>query len=176
MTRREAVKWLRAILQDTLEAGDERDTKRIEAVNLAIEVLQSDWRPCHRATGPAVKVSGPSEAYGQVRYLARHVKEHLVGLYLDAQNGLIVRETLSMGALNTTRTHPREVLRPAIVNNALGFILAHNHPSGNLTPSQDDMDFTKAMRRAAELMGVDLHDHLIVGRSGYVSLRERGLL
>ena len=175
MTRRETVKWLQAILEDRLDPDDERDQQRVEAVKLAIEVLRADWRPRRRYPSSAVKISGPSEAYGQVRYLGRHAKEHLVGLYLDAQNSLIVRETLSMGTLNTTRTHPREVLHPAIVNHALGFILAHNHPSGNLIPSADDTEFTKAMRKAADLMGVDLHDHLIIGRNGYVSLRERGL-
>ena len=175
MMRREAVPLLQAILADTLEPDDERDAKRVEAVELAIAVLQHDRRPRRKFPNPAVKVSGPREAYGHVRYLGRQVREHLVGLYLDAQNCLIVRETLSMGTLNTTRTHPREILHPAIVNHALGFILAHNHPSGNLTPSSDDAEFTRAVRRAAELMGIDLYDHLIIGRNGYISLREQGL-
>lgn len=122
------------------------------------------------------RASSPREAYAQVRDLARSAKEQLVGLYLDGQNCLIVRETLSVGTLNTTRTHPREVLRPAILNHALGFILAHNHPSGNLTPSRDDVEFTHGMRRAAELMGIDLYDHLVVGASGFVSLKEKGLI
>jgi DNA repair protein RadC len=175
MTRPEAIKWLQAILDDTLERDDERDAKRIEAIELTIEVLRSQRRPRRRGDSSRT-VSGPREAYGHVRYLARQRKEHLVGLYLDAQNCLIVRETISIGTLNTTRTHPREILHPAIVNHALGFILAHNHPSGSLTPSQDDADFTKAIRRAAELMGVGLYDHLIIGRSGFVSLKEKGLL
>lgn len=176
MTRREATKWLRAILDDTLERDDDRDAERAKAVELAIEVLDNDHRPRRKCSSTTMRVSCPSEAYGYVRYLARHAKEHLVGLYLDAQNCLIVRETLSMGALNTTRTHPREVFHPAIVNHALGFILAHNHPSGSLTPSSDDAAFTKQMQRAAELMGVGLYDHLIIGRNGFISLKEKGLL
>jgi len=178
MTPSEAVVYLEAILEDTLEAGDERDAKRIEAVQLAISVLKAD-RPRGRRTkrrNVTIQVSSPREAYGQVRHLARATKEHLVGLYLDAQNGLIVREVLSIGTLNTTRTHPREVLQPAIMNHALGFILVHNHPSGSLVPSRDDVEFTRAMRRAAELMGIDLYDHLVVSREGYVSLKEKGLL
>ena len=103
-------------------------------------------------------------------------KWRLVGLYLDAQNCLLARETLSIGTLNTTRTHPREVLQPAILHHALGFILVHNHPSGNLTPSRDDVEFTRAMRRAAEIMGIDLYDHLVIGASGFVSLKEKGLV
>ena len=121
-------------------------------------------------------LSGPREAYHQVRDLRRARKEHLVALYLDAQNHLICRETVSVGSLNTTRTHPREILQPAIACSALGFILAHNHPSGSLSPSQDDVDFTRAIKRASEIIGIGLYDHLIVSESGYVSLKEKGLL
>lgn len=121
-------------------------------------------------------ITRPRQVWNQVRGLARARKEHLVGLYLDAQNGLLHRETVSIGSLNTTRTHPREILYPAIVHMALGFILVHNHPSGSLDPSQEDVDFTHAVRRASELMGIDLYDHIIVSRDGYTSMRERGLI
>jgi len=122
------------------------------------------------------QLNQPQQAYRQVRHLARAKKEHLVGLYLDAHNGLLHQETISIGSLNTTRTHPREILFPAVSHLALGFILAHNHPSGCLEPSAEDLEFTQAVRRAAELMCIELYDHLIVGRDGYTSLRERGLL
>ena len=121
-------------------------------------------------------MSSPREAFSQVRDLRRARKEHLVALYLDAQNHLIARETISIGSLNTTRTHPREILQPAIACSALGFILAHNHPSGSLKPSQDDIDFTRAIKRACEIIGIGLYDHLIIGESGFLSLKEEGLL
>jgi len=132
-----------------------------------------------RLLGPSAeepRVSSPAEAYALVRDLRRARKEHLVSLYLDAQNRLICRETVSIGSLNTTRTHPREVLQPAIVNCALAFILVHNHPSGSLDPSRDDVEFTRTMARAGDLMGISLYDHIIVSRRGFVSLKERGLL
>jgi len=122
------------------------------------------------------RVGSPREAYDLVRDLKRARKEHLVALYLDAQNFLIERETISIGSLNTTRTHPREILQPAILHSALSFVLVHNHPSGSLEPSRDDLDFTRSIGRAAELMGVSLADHLIVSPKGYVSLKERGAL
>jgi DNA repair protein RadC len=122
------------------------------------------------------RISSPAEAYALVRDLKRARKEHLVSLYLDAQNRLICRETVSIGSLNTTRTHPREVLQPAIVNSALAFILVHNHPSGSLDPSRDDVEFTRTMARAGDLMGISLYDHIIVSRRGFVSLKERGLI
>jgi DNA repair protein RadC len=129
-----------------------------------------------RAGDERPRVSRPREAWEQVRGLARAKKEHLVGLYLDAQNRLLRRETISIGSLNTTRTHPREILYPAVVHLASGFILAHNHPSGCLEPSPEDLEFTRAVQRAGDLMGIDLYDHLIVAEGGYTSLRERGAL
>ena len=122
------------------------------------------------------RLDGPRAAFRQVRPLCQAKKEHLVGLYLDAQNGLLHRETISIGSLNTTRSHPREILYPAVRHLALGFILAHNHPSGCLEPSAEDIEFTRAVQRAGELIGIELYDHLIVARSGYTSLRERGLI
>ena len=122
------------------------------------------------------RVGSPAEAYALVRDLKGARKEHLVALYLDAQNRLLMRETVSIGSLNTTRTHPREVLQPAVVHSALAFVLVHNHPSGSLDPSRDDVEFTRTMQKAGELMGVSLYDHLIVSRRGYVSLKERGLM
>jgi DNA repair protein RadC len=122
------------------------------------------------------RISRPSDAFSQVRDLGEARKEHLVGLYLDAQNGLLERETLSIGSLNTTRTHPREILYPAIRHLALGFILVHNHPSGCLDPSDEDVEFTRSVKRAGELMGIELYDHLVVAAGRYTSLRERGLL
>jgi DNA repair protein RadC len=122
------------------------------------------------------RLSRPRQVHRQLRHLGQAKKEQLVGLYLDSQNAILHQETLSMGSLNTTRTHPREILYPALRYLALGFILAHNHPSGCLEPSTEDIEFTLAIRRAAELMGIELYDHLIISRHGYCSMRERGLL
>jgi DNA repair protein RadC len=128
------------------------------------------------ASREAPRISTPKEVYAQVRDLGAAKKEHLLGLYLDSQNHLLARETISIGSLNTTRTHPREILHPAITHLALGFILVHNHPSGTLVPSSDDVEFTRAISRAGELMGIPLYDHIIVTREGFVSLKEKGML
>lgn len=124
-----------------------------------------------------VRLTRPSDVFQEARELHLSRQERMLGFYLDAQNGLLARVELSVGALNTTRTHPREIFWPAIGVNALGLILAHNHPSGASEPSDEDVAFTKAMQRAGELLGVELYDHVIVcGPSSYVSLRERGLM
>lgn len=120
------------------------------------------------------RITRPREVWTLTRELRYAKKEHLLGLYLDAQNGLIHRETISVGSLNTTRSHPREILYPAIAHLALGFILVHNHPSGSLEPSDEDVAFTRGVSRAAETVGIELYDHLIVSRGGFTSLRERG--
>lgn len=122
------------------------------------------------------RIHTPRHVHRRVRALGRAKKEHLVGLYLDVQNGLIHQETISVGSLNTTRAHPREILYPAIEHLAVGFILVHNHPSGCPDPSAEDVEFTRSVRGAADLLGIDLFDHVIVAGRGYTSLRERGLL
>ena len=129
---------------------------------------------CTSAEASRPRLTRPREVFKEVRHIGPLKKEHLVGLYLDAQNGLIHSETISIGSLNTTRTHPREILYPAIVHLAFGFILAHNHPSGSLDPSDEDVAFTRAVQRAGELIGIELYDHLIVSATGFTSLRERG--
>lgn len=122
------------------------------------------------------KITRPVEAYRQVKSIGGQRTEHLVALYLNAQNFLLSKETISIGSLNTTRTHPREILWPAVTRLSFGFILAHNHPSGCLDPSDEDVAFSKAVQRAGELLGIELFDHLIVTRDGFTSLRERGVL
>lgn len=150
-----------------------KSTKR-ELVGLVMELAARCYAQGIDARD--VKVNGPKLAHEVARDIARSKQEQLVGLYLDAQNGLLAREQISLGSLNTTRTHPREMLRPAILHNAVGFILCHNHPSGSLDPSPEDVEFTRSVKRAGELIGVELYDHLIIARDGYTSLRERGLL
>ena len=137
----------------------------------------SSWDGAPRAAGNPKNARGSHarwKSFALTRDLAHAKKEHLLGLYLDAQNGLIHRETISVGSLNTTRTHPREILYPAIAHLALGFILVHNHPSGSLDPSDEDVAFTRAVHRAGETVGIELYDHLIVAKGGFTSLRERG--
>jgi len=131
-------------------------------------------RKKYRTESPTV--SSPREVYARVKRLATAKSERLIVLYLDEQNHVIDRKVVSVGGLNTTRTHPREIMRPAIACGALGFILAHNHPSGSLEASQDDVDFTRAIRRAAEIVGIGLYDHVIVSSAGFVSMKEGGTL
>lgn len=94
-------------------------------------------------------------------------KEHIVAFYLDTQQRLIERRIISVGTLDTSILHPREVFEPALQLSAAGVVLAHNHPSGSLEPSDDDITITERIADAGDLLGIVLIDHIIVSTGGY---------
>jgi DNA repair protein RadC len=108
--------------------------------------------------------------------LAHHATEEFRVLFLDSKNGLIADEQLGRGTVNHAPVYPREVVKRALELGAVALILVHNHPSGDPTPSADDVAMTREVRAAAEALGLTLHDHLIVGRHGHASLRALGKL
>lgn len=97
-------------------------------------------------------------------------------LYLNAQNRLIRDEHVGDGSLDEAAIHPREVIKRALELGAAAIILVHNHPSGNPEPSRADIQITNRIAEAGRLLGVTVHDHIIVGRSGHVSLRSKGVI
>jgi DNA repair protein RadC len=123
------------------------------------------------------KVTRPADVYAAViPYYRGADREILSAICLDAQNQPTAFNVASVGSLNCTRTRPADILKPAIISNALGILLVHNHPSGSLEPSDEDVDFTRAIARACEQVGIELYDHLVISDHGFTSLRERGLL
>ncbi|MDK1685503.1 DNA repair protein RadC [Cronobacter malonaticus] len=108
--------------------------------------------------------------------MAGQEREVLMVLYLDNQNRLLQSETLFLGTLNCITVHPREVVKAGLRHNAGAVILAHNHPSGDVTPSRADRDITAQLERALNLVDIRLLDHLIVGGSRVMSFAEQGLL
>jgi DNA repair protein RadC len=121
-------------------------------------------------------VDGPESVYGLTRDLSKHKKEHFVALYLNAKNRVLKQETISIGSLFATIVHPREVFAPALSVNAAAVVLAHNHPSGDPEPSPEDKALTRRLAEAGKLMGVEVLDHLVIGKKGYVSFREKNWL
>jgi DNA repair protein RadC len=103
-------------------------------------------------------------------------KEHFKALLLDTKNRLIKMVTISIGTLNSSIVHPREVFRAALAANASAIIVGHNHPSGDLTPSPEDRNVTLRLAEAGKILGIDLLDHLIIGDGKWISMRERGML
>lgn len=108
--------------------------------------------------------------------LGREKKEHFVTIMLDSSNSLISINDVSIGTLNASLVHPREVFEPAIRNLAATIILAHNHPSGNLEPSIEDIKITQRLMTVGEVTGITIADHIIITSTGYTSLKEKGLL
>ena len=118
----------------------------------------------------------PKDVVAQLTDLRHNKKEHFVALYLNARNQLVHKETISMGTLNTNLVHPREVFEPALKHSAAGIMVAHNHPSGDPKPSEDDLEITKRLVEAGKLMGVEVIDHVIITPNSYLSFREERLI
>jgi DNA repair protein RadC len=101
-------------------------------------------------------------------------QEHFVCLYLNTKNQVIHRQTIFIGSLNASIVHPREVFREAVRRAAASVICAHNHPSGDASPSREDIEVTKRLVECGKMIGIELLDHLIIGDNKYVSLKEKG--
>jgi len=123
---------------------------------------------------PLVKT--PDEVVALVRgRLKGKKKEHFLALLLDTRNQLIKVSEISIGSLDTSIVHPREVFKEAISASAASIIFAHNHPSGDPEASEDDIELTKRLAKAGEIVGIDVLDHIIIGDKKYLSLKREGL-
>ncbi|MBI3962544.1 MAG: DNA repair protein RadC [Deinococcus sp.] len=118
----------------------------------------------------------PEDVAQHLGEMTKLSREQLRGLYLNSRNRLIHDEVISVGTATANLAHPREVFRPAVEYGAAGIILAHNHPSGSPEPSDSDLQVSRQLAAAAEVMDIDILDHVILAAEGFVSLRERGLL
>ena len=122
-------------------------------------------------------LDAPAAVFRQLQPLFAELdREHFVVLALDARNRPIGCNTVSIGTLSASIVHPREVFKFAILANAAAVILAHNHPSGEVSPSPDDIELTRRLVQAGEIMGIEILDHLILGGQGYCSLKEQGVM
>ncbi|MDI6641572.1 MAG: DNA repair protein RadC [Elusimicrobiota bacterium] len=123
-----------------------------------------------------VVISDPEDAVNQITEIRSRKKENFVVLYLNARNELIHKEFISIGTLDASLVHPREVFAPAIEYRAIGVVLTHNHPSGNVNPSDDDLELTKRIVESGRILGIEVFDHIIVTETDYFSLKENDLL
>ncbi|MNW46378.1 hypothetical protein D3C74_236710 [compost metagenome] len=103
-------------------------------------------------------------------------KEHFMIILLNTKNRIISKEIIAVGSLNKAIIHPREVFKSAIIKGAASIVCVHNHPSGDPTPSPEDVGLTKRLINSGEILGIDVLDHVIVGTEGYVSLKEQGMI
>ncbi len=124
----------------------------------------------------SVLVLSPRKVWQELKDIRDNKKEHFVVFYLDSRNQEIQREIISVGTLNANLVHPREVFEPAVKNLAAQIIVAHNHPSGDTEPSEDDLLINKKLVEAGKILGIEVVDHVIVAKNNYVSLKEKGLI
>ncbi|ADY13667.1 JAB domain-containing protein [Sphaerochaeta globosa] len=124
-------------------------------------------------------IGTPSEAYTKLLQCIPPVdffyNEYFFTVTLNGAHQIIDAHVISKGLVNRTLVHPREVFRPAILDNSTAIVIAHNHPSGNLEPSAEDKDVTFRIRQAGDLIGIRVLDHLIFSQNGYFSMLESGM-
>ena len=148
----------------------EGKTYRIPNFNLVLVREGSNRTDCKT-------IRGPEDAYEIARQeLDISPCEKFLAILLNTKNMVIGTSVVSSGTLNASLVHPREVFQRAILSNAAAIIVAHNHPSGNTTPSPEDIALTAKLVESGKVLDIPVLDHIIVGHYGYVSLKEKGLL
>ncbi len=148
-----------------------------QAKAIQLKAIFGIVRKCQKSALPPSLISSHEEAYLIAKAEIAHCKQEvLLVLLRDIKGCLIHREQVAIGTLSQVLAHPREIFHPAVRHKAHSFILAHNHPSGDPTPSNADLDLTRCLIRSGKVMGIALDDHLIIGRDKYISLHQKGYI
>ena len=122
------------------------------------------------------KITSAKDVYEELKEYHNKKQEYFLALYLDGANHLIQTKIITIGILNQSLVHPREVFSYAIEKRCASIIVAHNHPSGILEASNEDINVTKRLKESGKILGIELLDHLIITNDGYLSLKEEGVL
>lgn len=154
-------------LKSTFGLGPAKAAEIIAALELGKRLLKGKQ---------TTLVLSPKDVWENLKDIRDNKKEHFVVFYLNTRNQAIQREIISVGTLNANLVHPREVFELAVKHLAAQIIVAHNHPSGNPEPSEDDLAITKRLIEAGKLLGIQLLDHVIVAQKDFISLKEMGLI
>ena len=146
--------------------GDAKATLLLAAIEFARRRIKPD----------GTKIQTPADLLPQIRHYADRKQEHFLCATINGANEVMNIRVVSIGLIDRSPVHPREVFADAVSDRACAIIVAHNHPSGTLEPSSSDLDVTRQLKAAGEVVGISLLDHIIFNRSGYFSLLEHGLL
>jgi len=154
--------------------GLSRDCMKAKRVNIVSLKMVKEASVYYAARN----VNTPVDAADVARsFIEDADREMLIVICLDTKNKLTAIQTVSVGTLNTSQVHPREIFKVALLANSAGIILAHNHTSGDPTPSREDIQITERLKKCGELLGVSMIDHIIIGSEGqYTSLQQKRLL
>lgn len=152
--------------------------RKVEGVGMAkATLIMAALEFARRRIRPrGVKIEFPPDVYPLIRHVADRRQEHFLCVSLNGANEVIAVRTVSVGLVNRALVHPREVFADPITDRAAAIIVAHNHPSRNLSPSLDDLSVTRQLKEAGHTLGIKLLDHLIFDQSAYYSLLEKGQL
>jgi len=154
-------------LQKTFGLGATKATEIIACFELSRRVLKDKQTEI---------LLSPRDVWENLHDIRDNKKEHFIVFYLDARHQKIKREIISVGTLNASLIHPREVFESAIKHSAAQILIAHNHPSGETQPSDDDIAVTKRLVEAGKILGIEIVDHVIVSQTSFLSLKCEGLL
>lgn len=136
----------------------------------------------NRKRATSFKITSPSNMYQQLKDMEELNQECFVIITLNGRNKMIDKHIITVGLVNASLVHPREVFRNAILDNAFSIVVAHNHPTGDLTPSPEDIRITKQLVDAGKIIGINVEDHVIIGKqdnpenNNFLSMREMGVV
>jgi len=172
-------KQVKKILQDrgaSITFGDLEYIKGLGIAKIAelLAAFELSKRYLIEPTKPIISTA--DDAIPLLKDIRDKKQEHLVCLTLDGANRLIEMRTITIGTLNSSLVHPREVYADAITDRAASIIISHNHPSGILRPSDHDLEITKRLIETGKILGIPLHDHIIVTKDKFFSFTDNGLL
>lgn len=128
-----------------------------------------------RYISPLKRFTSPDQIFETFYFLNHETKEYFISLILDGKNRIVATEIVSVGSLNQSIVHPREVFKTALLSSAAAIVLIHNHPTGDPTPSREDLEITRRLREAGDLLGVKVLDHIIIGET-YLSFVSQGYI
>ena len=157
-------------LEDISGIGKKKALQILAMLEISRRIIQSPPNNNPIITNPAEVVDVVKD---HMKLLDR---EHFIVFSLNIKNRIISTETVAIGSLNSAIVHPREIFKQAIKLGAASIIICHNHPSGDPTPSSEDISITKRIANAGEIVGIQLLDHLVIGDGSYVSMREKGII
>jgi DNA repair protein RadC len=157
---------------------DLEDLQKIEGVGLAkATLIVAALELARRRIRPeGLKISFPTDVLPLINHYADRKQEHFICISVNGANEVITSRVVSVGLVNKTQVHPREVFADPITDRASAIIVAHNHPVGSLTPSKEDIEVTRRLKVAGETLGIGLLDHIIFNQKGYYSFLENGEL
>ncbi|MFC0611185.1 DNA repair protein RadC [Scopulibacillus daqui] len=157
-------------LENVKGIGKTKAVQLIAAMELGRRVSQLKNEERYVIRSPE---DGAKYVMDEMRFLSQ---EHFVCLYLNTKNQVLYRKTIFIGSLNASIVHPREVFKEALRRSAASIICFHNHPSGDPTPSREDIEITKRLVECGMLLGIDVLDHIIIGDQIFISLKEKGIV